>query len=181
MHNQEKISEPWSLAVQLIQEAFCSSCIPLCLSQVVCALIPKNKKGAFYGISLLKSVWKAIMAIINHCMAWDIELHDTHHGFHPGCGTGTTIIESNLQIQLACQQGWPYFQVFLDLTKAYNTLDCNHTLGILAAYGVGSNIHHNLVSPKPVFHVKHYVSTIFTTLQDALFALRVKLRIECCN
>jgi hypothetical protein len=34
----------------------------------------------------------------------------------------------------------PLYQVFLDLTKAYDTLDHDHTLSILEAYGVGPHI-----------------------------------------
>ena len=76
----EKKPEPWSLVVQVVQEAFRLGCIPRRLLQAICVLIPKGK-GAFWGIGLLESVWKLITAIINCRMARDIELHDAHHGF----------------------------------------------------------------------------------------------------
>ena len=101
MRISDKKPEPWRMVVQLVQEAFRSGRIPLCLSQAVCVLIPKNGKGEFRGIGLLESIWKLITAIINHRMAQDIELHDAHHGFHPGWDTRTAIMETKLHMQLA--------------------------------------------------------------------------------
>ena len=65
-------------------------------------LIPKNERGAFHGIGLLESIWKIITSIINHCLVAGIDLHDAHHGFCPGRGTGTAILETKLHMQLAC-------------------------------------------------------------------------------
>ena len=45
--------------------------------------------------------WKLITAIINCWMACNIKLHNTHHGFHPGRGTGTAIMETKIHMQLA--------------------------------------------------------------------------------
>jgi hypothetical protein len=55
-------------------------------------------------------------------------------------GTGTATVEAKLAMQLAKQSGKPYFMVFLDLKKAYDTLDCKRTLDILKGYGVGNNM-----------------------------------------
>jgi hypothetical protein len=40
--------------------------------------------------------------------------------------------------------GLPYYQVFLDLRKAYDTLDHDHTMSILESYGIGPNIQNYL-------------------------------------
>ena len=49
-------------------------------------------------------------------------------------------METKLRMQLARRQGWPYYQVFLDLSKAYDTLDRDRTILILQHYGVGPNL-----------------------------------------
>jgi hypothetical protein len=43
-------------------------------------------------------------------------------------------------MQLAMRSTEPNFMVFLDLTKAYDTLDRNRTLAILKGYGIGERI-----------------------------------------
>jgi hypothetical protein len=43
-------------------------------------------------------------------------------------------------MQLASYLCQPLYQIFLDLSKAYATLDCNHTMSILEAYGIGSHV-----------------------------------------
>jgi Reverse transcriptase (RNA-dependent DNA polymerase) len=62
------------------------------------------------------------------------------HGFRPGRGTGTAILEARLRIDYCSQLGKTLSQVFLDLSKAYDTLDRGHTLDLLQGYGVGPNV-----------------------------------------
>ena len=69
-----------------------------------------------------------------------IEWHDSIHGFRTGRGTGTAILETKLHMQLAQRGNKPLYQIFLDLSKAYDALDRGRTLEILAAYGVGENV-----------------------------------------
>ena len=88
----------------------------------------------------MESLWKLITSIVNSCLVQGIKLHDAQNGFCPGRGTSTAIMETKLRMQLACRQGWPYYQVFLDLSKAYDTLDRDRTILILQHYGVGPNL-----------------------------------------
>jgi hypothetical protein len=55
------------------------------------------------------------------------EGRDDHHGF-------------KLQQQLAWVDQEPLYQIYLDLRKAYDTLDWERCLEILAGYGVGPNL-----------------------------------------
>jgi hypothetical protein len=66
-----------------------------------------------------------------------IVFHPSIHGFRSGRGTGTAILEAKLLMQLFACEANPLFQVFLDLTKAYDSLDRDRTMVILAAYGIG--------------------------------------------
>src|SRR5688500_10964987 len=52
------------------------------------------------------------------------------------------IIGLKLKIQMAYQMEKRLYHIFLDLTKAYDTLNQEHTMEILCKYGVGPNIAH---------------------------------------
>ena len=50
---------------------------------------------------------------------------------------GTATIEVKLTQQLAFLDHKPWHQIFLDLHKAYDAMDWEKTLEILADYGIG--------------------------------------------
>ena len=51
------------------------------------------------------------------------QMLDILHGFMVGRGTGTDIMELKLSQELARIDQYPLFLVFMDLRKAYNTVD----------------------------------------------------------
>ena len=70
---------------------------------------------------------------------------------------GTVILEAKLLMQLAFHGYRPLFQIFLDLlTKAYDTLDRDHSIKTLQGYGP---------------HVCHLISCIWEKLMLPLCAL----------
>jgi hypothetical protein len=78
--------------------------------------------------------------IIHLCLQAVIDFRPSLHGFRQRRGTGMCILEAKLQMQLASYLCQPLYQIFVDLTKAYDTLDHSHTLSLLEAYGIGPHI-----------------------------------------
>ena len=67
-------------------------------------------------------------------------LHDVLHSFRQGRGAGTAIIEVKLEQQLAGIFNETSFQVFIDIRKAYNSLDQGTCMEILRDYGLGTRL-----------------------------------------
>ena len=88
------------------------------------------------GIGLLDPFWKVVENIMVAQFA-SIKFHDSLHGGLTKRGTGTTTIEAKLHQTLAVRDQCPFYQIYLDLKKAYDALDREQTLNILAAYGAG--------------------------------------------
>ena len=61
--------------------------------------------------------------IINTCLRASIQFNDVLHGFRVGRGTGAANMELKLSQELAIVDQDPLFLVFLNLRKAYNTVD----------------------------------------------------------
>jgi hypothetical protein len=125
--------------VELVQHAFETGELPTELPWSVLVLIPKGS-GGYRGIGLLEICWKVISKIMDFRMKQGIDFDDSIHGFRAERGTSTANIEAKFQMQLSCVRRHMLYQVFIDLAKAYNTLDRGRTLEILEGYGVGKRI-----------------------------------------
>jgi Reverse transcriptase (RNA-dependent DNA polymerase) len=122
MAEQATKPELWHNFVQLVTHCFDTGELrqSACFSTLV--LISKSD-GGVRGIGLLESVWKVISMIIKERMSQSIQFDDMLHGFRPGRGTGTAILEARLHLDRSIQKGKTLSQIFLDLSKAYDTLD----------------------------------------------------------
>ncbi len=74
--------------------------------------------------------------IIDKCLN-NVEFHDSLHGFWAGRGTGTAIIKAKLAQQLAFHKQAPLYGVFIDLRKAFNSMDQGRCLKVLTGYRAG--------------------------------------------
>ena len=69
-----------------------------------------------------------------------IVLHDELHGFQQGRGAEMAVTEDKMEQQLAGIVHVPLFQVFIDVRKAYDSLDRGRCMEIVRGYGLGPNL-----------------------------------------
>ena len=103
---------------------------------MILVLIPKGTTDT-RGIILLETLWKLVEALINTRLKTSLQMHDVLHGFSDGRWTGTAIMELKLAQELARIDQEPLFLVFLDLRKAYDTMDWDRLLIKMEGYGAG--------------------------------------------
>ncbi len=101
-------------------------------------LLPKGG-GDYHVIGLLEPLWKVVERIMDRQLN-ALLLHEALHGCRNGHGTGTAILEAKLAQQLAHLKQEPFYRVFLDLKKAFNSMDRERCLLILEGYGTGPNM-----------------------------------------
>ena len=75
--------------------------------------------------------------MMNNRLKNAITLHDTLHGFTQGRGAGMVTMEAKLDQQLERIFHKPLFQVFIDVRKAYYSLDRGRSMEILWGYVLG--------------------------------------------
>ena len=112
----------WELAVRLVQVTFRDRMVPDEITWLMMVLLPK-RKGEYRGIGIVEVLWKVCSVVVNCHLKRSVVLNDALHGFREGRGTGTSSLESKMAKQLVRILQNPLFQVFLDVRKAYDSLD----------------------------------------------------------
>ena len=94
-------------------------------------LINKGVVKDFMGVGKLEVMWKSTTDIINQRLTSVICYHNTIHGFQTGRGTGTATLEDNIFQHMIPMRDSVLRTIFMDLQKAYVTLDWDRHLDIL--------------------------------------------------
>jgi Reverse transcriptase (RNA-dependent DNA polymerase) len=136
---QDEDQTNWNKCIQLIQHVFTTGEVPqrLALSNLV--LLPKPD-GGIRGIGLLETLWKLISIIIKDRILDSVTFDDALHGFLPTRGTSTAIIEAKLHLDTTITDGNTIYQIFIDLSKAYDSICRTKLLYLLQGYGLGPKV-----------------------------------------
>ena len=126
----------WRLLVRLIQNNFKDGVVPEEVAWSTMILFMKGR-GEYWGIGLFDVSWEACATVVNCCIKSSVVLHDAIHGFRVGRGTGTAILEAKLAQYLSGIAHKPLFQIFLDVRKAYDSLNRGWLMDIMWGYRMG--------------------------------------------
>ncbi len=130
--------EDWKALVKLVQAVWDEGKIPTELGWVVTVLIPKGGSD-YHGIGLFEPIWKVVELVIDKRLE-AIALHNSLHCCRNGQGTGTAVIEARLTQQLAHIEQTSFYGAFIDLKKAFDTMDWKRCLLLLEGHGAGPNM-----------------------------------------
>ena len=146
----------WTAVVKLVQDAIEKGKIPSAFSVGTLVIIPKDDKGGVRGIGLLEVIHKLVSQIINLRLGEKIKFLPEVHGFRRHRGTYTAIGEAKMRMQIDACSSAPVYQVYLDLSKAYDSIDRDRTLNIMEKYKIGPNVRNYIkkVWDNQVFHLR---------------------------
>jgi Reverse transcriptase (RNA-dependent DNA polymerase) len=130
----------WNKIIEIITIMFTTGHIPSSFYNAILVLVPKPGNKGFRGIALLESLYKVVSMIIHRRSTSSINLHESIHGFRTHRGTGTAIMNVKLLMQYIQRDINPMYMIFLDVKKAYDTVDWDRILQLLQSYGVGPNM-----------------------------------------
>ena len=93
-------------------------------------LIPKGNRD-YRVIGLVEVMWKVVAANLNSRFTISITYHEFLHGFWAGRVTGTANHKAKLLQHIVALREEVLYVIFLDMRKAYDTLDRSRCLEIL--------------------------------------------------
>ncbi len=133
-NGKEGMGQKWQLFVQLVTAIWERGSIPEQMTWMVIILLPKGG-GGHRVIGLLEPCWKVMEPILVQWLLL-IQFQDCLYGGISQKGTDMAMIKAKLVQQLAFLDQTPWHQIFLDLHKAYDTMDWEKTLDSLSCCSV---------------------------------------------
>ena len=130
----------WNKVVEIVQECFRTGIAPTAFQVGTLVIIPKDDKGGVRGIGVLEVIHKLVSAIINQRMSKVINFCKAIHGFRKKRGCFTAIGEAKMRMQRAACKGITLYQIYLDLRKAYDSVNREGVIALMKKYGVGPRI-----------------------------------------
>jgi Reverse transcriptase (RNA-dependent DNA polymerase) len=120
----------------LCQRIFMTSEIPQAMKEGTLVLLPKPGKDEFRGITLLDVTYKLILSCMNERAKRGVQFHNGIHGFRSRRGCQTALFDARADMEARERGGLPYHQIFLDLSKAFDTVNRERLLMIMWAYSL---------------------------------------------
>ena len=108
--------------MELVQNMWESITLPTELICTILVLLPKANVD-IRGIGMIEALCKVLEAIIDTRIKTVVVLHDALHVFCTRRGTGAAMMEIKIAQDLASINQDSLFLVFLDICKAYETLE----------------------------------------------------------
>ena len=141
MHEATRDDTPdttnWQKFFAIVQAEFRNGTLAEEITCQTVVLITKGTSRDFRGIGLVKVLCKAVTCLLNLQLTAAIKLYGELHGFWVGRGTDTSALKSKLLQHITVMVEAVLFEVSLDPQKAYDALDWDRYINILAEYGVG--------------------------------------------
>ena len=126
--------------IDIVQNMWHTGDIPQELGWTLLVLITKGTTDT-QGIGMLEILWKVVEALIYTRIIASLNMQDVSHRFRDGRGTRAAIMELKLAQELAIIDQSPLFLVFLDLRKAYDTVEQEQINITLEGYGAGPSLY----------------------------------------
>ena len=121
--------------VDTVQDMWRTGDIPQELGCTILFLIRKGTTNT-RDIGLLVTLWKVAESLTDTRQCVSLQLHGVLYRFRARRGTGTAIMDLNLAQELSRVDCDLLFMVFLELSKAYDTVDRYCLIQTLERYGV---------------------------------------------
>ena len=99
---------------------------------------PKSMCGSYRGISLLEAVGKVFARLLLNRLSATVcidTIPESQSGFRPGRGTVDMIFSARQLVEKSIEQRKPLYQVFVDLTKAFDTVNRDALWKVLHKFG----------------------------------------------
>ena len=126
--------------VEIVRRSFELGDMPRAFFNGTLVIMPKDDVGGKRGLGLLETLHKLNSQITNLRMANAIIFSQDVHGFRRQRGTFTAIGEAKLRMQMATCKSKTIYQIYLDLSKAYDSIDRNRIKHMLRKCEVGPNL-----------------------------------------